>query len=137
MSGDPSQKTFGLVVHQIECTAFTIAHAVASMGWRVVVFSAPELNQRPANAVYRDKLLALPGVSVEMGLTPVHLNVLYRGHAVDSGQPRAVLRRPRPMGRRHLPLSAVVAPAHFARTGEGHFLVPQHRRAARQAVRLC
>lgn len=77
MAGYEPQKTFGLVVQQIECMTFTIAHAVSAMGWKVIVFADPTLNQSKQNALYIKHLSRLPGVSVEMGLQPVDLDWLY------------------------------------------------------------
>jgi len=68
---------FGLVVEQVEFLTFTVAHAVASMGWRVVVLADPTRNSSKQNLYYTQRISQLPGVSVETGFEPIDLDLLY------------------------------------------------------------
>jgi hypothetical protein len=71
------EKIFGLVVEQVEFFTFTIAHAVVSAGWRVVILADPTRNTSKQNELYIQRLSALPGVSIEMGFQPIDLEFLY------------------------------------------------------------
>jgi hypothetical protein len=74
MSGEP--KVFGLVVEQVEFLTFTVAHAVVSAGWRVVILADPARNTSKQNGYYIQELAELPGVTVEMGFEPIDLEML-------------------------------------------------------------
>ncbi len=74
MSDKP--KVFGLLIDQVEFLTFTVAHAVASSGWRVVILADPARNTSTQNSYYTQRLSALPGVSVETGFTSIDFDFL-------------------------------------------------------------
>jgi hypothetical protein len=73
---DETARVFGFVVEQVECFTFTVAHAVASAGWRVVVLADPSQNTSKQNAFYMQQLARLPAVTLETGFEPIDLELL-------------------------------------------------------------